>query len=51
MNKKNNYANAPNDIAKEIESSIPVTDFLPSPDKIAAMLKRESAKIVMRSAD
>ena len=42
MKKNNDYSKAPDDIAKEIETSIPVTDFLPSPEKIAAMLKKES---------
>ena len=35
------YTNAPKDIAEEIKNSVPVDDFLPSPQEIASMLKKE----------
>jgi len=41
MKKNDGYSDAPADIAAEIEKSVPVKDFLPSPAKIAAMLKKE----------
>jgi predicted DNA binding CopG/RHH family protein len=41
MRKNNGYTKAPKNIAKEIEQSIPVEDFLPSPEEVAAMIKKE----------
>ena len=35
------YTNAPKDIAEEIKNSVPVDDFLPSPQEIASMLKKD----------
>lgn len=34
------YDSAPSDIAEELEGSIPVEDFLPSPEQIASMIQR-----------
>jgi len=41
MKRNSSYTAAPADIAREIESSVQVADFLPSPDAIAAMLKKD----------
>lgn len=41
MSKNKDYTDAPEDIARELENSVPVADFLPSPAEIAAMLKKE----------
>ncbi|MFA4836851.1 MAG: CopG family transcriptional regulator [Dehalococcoidia bacterium] len=41
MSKTKNYTNAPINIAKEIDDSIPVEDFLPSPQEIVEMLSKE----------
>ena len=41
MNKVKGYTKAPANIAKEIEQSVPVDDFLPSPDEIAEMIRKE----------
>ena len=41
MSKTKGYTNAPADIAEELESSVAIDDFLPSPDSIAAMLKKQ----------
>jgi predicted DNA binding CopG/RHH family protein len=41
MIKRKEYTSAPAAIAEEIENSIPIEDFLPSPDEIAAMIKKE----------
>ena len=41
MNKANNYSNAPDDIAKELENSVAIKDFLPSPGIIAESLKKQ----------
>ncbi|MFH1759607.1 MAG: hypothetical protein ABIA63_00770 [bacterium] len=41
MRKAKGYSNAPEGIAKELENSVPVENFLPSPDSIAAMLKKQ----------
>lgn len=41
MNKNKNYSAAPDDIADELKQSVRVADFLPSPDVIAAMLKKD----------
>lgn len=34
------YTAAPADIADEIAKSVPVEDFLPSPDRMAAMIQK-----------
>ncbi len=41
MSKTKGYTNAPADIAEELENSVAIDDFLPSPDSIAAMLKKQ----------
>jgi len=41
MSKNKGYTNAPADIAEELENSVAIDDFLPSPDSIAAMLKKQ----------
>ncbi len=41
MSKTKGYTNAPADIAEELEKSVAIDDFLPSPDSIAAMLKKQ----------
>jgi len=41
MSSTRGYTKAPADIAKEIEDSIAVDDFLPSPDEIADMIRKE----------
>jgi len=41
MKKNNGYTAAPADIVAELESSVRVADFLPSPETITAMLKKE----------
>ncbi len=41
MSKTKKYSSAPADIAEELKNSIPVDDFLPSPDSIADMLKKQ----------
>ena len=40
MNKTKGYANAPAEIAEELEKSIAIDDFLPSPGTIAESLKK-----------
>jgi predicted DNA binding CopG/RHH family protein len=34
------YTSAPSELAKEMETSIPASDFLPSPEQIAAMIQK-----------
>ncbi|OGJ85667.1 MAG: hypothetical protein A2268_16840 [Candidatus Raymondbacteria bacterium RifOxyA12_full_50_37] len=41
MSKNKGYSEAPPDVAAELERSVTVKDFLPSPDEIAAVLKKE----------
>jgi hypothetical protein len=41
MSKNKGYTNAPADVAMEIEKSVPVSDFLPSPAAITGMLKKD----------
>lgn len=41
MSKTKGYTNAPADIAEELENSVAIDDFLPSPESIAAMLKKQ----------
>lgn len=48
-NKSNGYTNAPADVLKEMEASVPVNDFLPSPEKIATLLqKKEMIPVTMK---
>jgi predicted DNA binding CopG/RHH family protein len=42
MSKTKGYSNAPADIAEELENSVPIDDFLPSPEAIAASLKKQA---------
>ena len=49
MSKTKGYTNAPADIAEELENSDAIDDFLPSPDSIAAMLKKQdTVPVTMR---
>jgi len=41
MSKTKGYTNAPADIAEEIENSVAIDDFLPSPEAIAESLKKQ----------
>jgi len=41
MNKADGYSNAPAEIADELEKSIAINDFLPSPGSIAESLKKQ----------
>ena len=41
ISKTNGYTNAPADIAEELKSSVAIDDSLPSPESIAAMLKKQ----------
>ena len=41
MNRIKGYTNAPADIAGELENSVQIKDFLPSPQTIADMLKKQ----------
>ncbi len=41
MSTSKSYTKAPADIAYELENSVAVQDFLPSPESIAAGLKKE----------
>jgi predicted DNA binding CopG/RHH family protein len=41
MSKTKGYTNAPADIAEELENSISINDFLPSPATIAESLKKQ----------
>ena len=41
MSKTKGYTRAPAEIAEELARSIPAKDFLPPPETIAAMLKKE----------
>ncbi|MBM3131548.1 MAG: CopG family transcriptional regulator [Chloroflexi bacterium] len=41
MSTAKGYTKAPTDIAEAIERSVPVDDFLPSPDEIAEMIRKE----------
>lgn len=45
---KRDYSAAPVDIAHELENSVETEDFLPSPDRIAAMIqKTETVPVTM----
>lgn len=49
MKKTSVYTKAPREIAKEIEASVPIEDFLPSPKEIAAAIrKEESVPVTMK---
>jgi len=49
MSKTKGYTNAPADIAEELENSVTIDDFLPTPDSIAAMLKKqETVPVTMK---
>lgn len=49
MKKNKGYTNAPKDIAKEMKDSVPVDDFLPSPEEIASMIQKdETVPITMK---
>ncbi len=41
MKKIKHYTKAPARIAKEIETSVPIEDFLPSPAEIASAIRKE----------
>lgn len=41
MKKTSHYTRAPRNIASEIEASVPIEDFLPSPREIASMIRKE----------
>lgn len=48
-NKSHDYTKAPAEILKEMENSIPVDDFLPSPEKMATLLqKKEMIPVTMK---
>ena len=49
MNKTKGYSKAPADIADELESSVAIDDFLPSPAAIAESLKKqETVPVTMK---
>ena len=49
MSRTKGYANAPADIAEELENSVAIDDFLPSPGTIAESLKKqETVPITMK---
>lgn len=41
MNKNKGYSNAPAEIAEELDKSVSIDDFLPSPEIIAESLKKQ----------
>jgi predicted DNA binding CopG/RHH family protein len=41
MGKIKGYTNAPAEIAEELDNSIAIEDFLPSPESIANLLKKQ----------
>lgn len=41
MSKSKDYSKAPADIAEELEKSVSIDDFLPSPETIAESLKKQ----------
>jgi predicted DNA binding CopG/RHH family protein len=49
MNKTDGYSHAPAEIADELENSIAIDDFLPSPGSIAESLKKqETVPVTMK---
>lgn len=49
MSKTKRYTNAPKNIAEEIESSVSIDDFLPSPEEIASLIKKdETVPVTMK---
>lgn len=46
MNKTKDYSTAPAKIAEELENSVPIDDFLPSPESIADSLKKQDTVTV-----
>jgi predicted DNA binding CopG/RHH family protein len=42
MKQNKGYTNTPADIAAELQNFVPIKDFLPSPDKIAATLRKDA---------
>jgi predicted DNA binding CopG/RHH family protein len=49
MSRTKGYVNAPADIAEELENSIAIDDFLPSPAVIAETLKKqETVPVTMK---
>ena len=49
MSKTKGYSNAPADIADELENSVAIDDFLPSPGSIAESLKKqETVPVTMK---
>jgi predicted DNA binding CopG/RHH family protein len=46
MNRNKGYTNAPADVAAELENSVPIDDFLPSPAVIAESLKKQETVAV-----
>ena len=42
MKKNNGYTHAPEDIADELQNSVAIPDFLPSPAAIAESLKKQT---------
>ena len=50
--KTRGHTEAPADIAAEIENSVPVEDFLPSPQEIVEMIsKEETVPVTMKLSD
>jgi predicted DNA binding CopG/RHH family protein len=49
MNRTKGYTAAPVDIAEELENSVAINDFLPSPGTIAELLrKQETVPVTMK---
>lgn len=49
MSRTKSYTNAPAHIAKEIEETVSIEDFLPSPQEIVEMLsKEETVPVTMK---
>jgi predicted DNA binding CopG/RHH family protein len=49
MSKTKSYEKAPADIAEELENSVAIDDFLPSPETIAKSLKKqETVPVTMK---
>jgi predicted DNA binding CopG/RHH family protein len=41
MHRTKSYSNAPAEVADELQNSVAIADFLPSPEKIADSLRRQ----------